>query len=282
MRVVFQFNYTFHRPDEVTTDIRLRLPAMCVRRQTAKAVLHRLQSLEPTCVQCLRRGNAQWKQLTPGEEKCCPASYAAASLATPLYQGTTVNKVDITAIALVLSLAFSTGALAQSMSRHDYKAGKHEIEAQYKSAKASCTSLSGNPNDICEAEARGKNKVAMAELEASYKPSRKTLYRVSVAKAEADYGVAKEQCDRKAGNAKAVCMKEAKAMKIAAKADARVQMKTSVAKATTRQESADARKGAATEKLDAEYAVAKEKCDEMAGRAKDVCLKDAKARFGKA
>ena len=266
---------------------------MCVSRQTAKAVLHRLEPSEPTYAQCLPRGYARWKLRTFGEEKCMPGRICRCiTPKSPIYQGTIVNKLDINVIALAVGLAFSAGAMAQSMSKHDYKAGKEKIEAQYKSAKASCASLSGNPNDICEAEAKGKEKVAKAELEASYKPTQENHYQVSVAKAEADYGVAKERCDRKAGNAKDVCMKEAKAAKIAAKADARVQMKTSDAKVTANEKSADAhnkaknkaadaRKDAAADKLDAAYVVAKEKCDDMAGSSKDVCVKDAKARFGK-
>jgi hypothetical protein len=42
-----------------------------------------------------------------------------------------------------------------------------------------------------------------------------------VAKAEADYRVAKERCDDQAGNVKDVCLEEAKAAEAAAKADAK-------------------------------------------------------------
>ena len=44
---------------------------------------------------------------------------------------------------------------------------------------------------------------------------------VTIAKAEADYRVAKEKCDDSAGNAKDVCLKEAKAAEAAAKAEAK-------------------------------------------------------------
>ena len=195
-------------------------------------------------------------------------------------------------IVLAFGFAFSAGSMAEGISKDDYKAGKDSIAAEHKSSKARCASLSGNPNDICVAEAKGKEKVAMAELEASYKPTRKTRYQARVAKAEADYAVAKERCDDLAGNAKDVCVKEAKAAETAAKADANAQMKTSDANATANEKSADARskannqaadarKDAAADKLDAEYGVAKEKCDTYAGGAKDHCLDQAKARFGK-
>jgi hypothetical protein len=203
-----------------------------------------------------------------------------------------MNKLNISMIAMAISLAFSTGAIAQNMSKDDYKAGKDKIAAEYKSAKAACDSLSGNPKDICVADAKGKEKVAKAELEAGYKPSNKATYEVSVAKAEADYAVAKERCDDLAGNAKDVCVKEAKAAETTAKANAKAQMKTAEANVTAKEKTTearsdaskkatDARKDATADKRDAEYAVAKEKCDTFSGDAKDQCLNQAKARFGK-
>lgn len=203
-----------------------------------------------------------------------------------------MNKLIVEGIALAVSLAFSAGALAQSMSKNDYTAGKDKIAAEYKSAKTGCDSLSGNANDICMAEAKGREKIARAELDASYEPTRRSYYQARVAKAEAEYAVAKERCDNLAGNAKDVCMKEAKAAETTAKADATAQMKTSIANDTANEKSAearnvannkaaDARKDAASETLDAQYGVAKEKCDAYAGGAKENCLNQAKARFGK-
>jgi len=134
-----------------------------------------------------------------------------------------MNRLNITAIAAGIALAFSAGAMAaQGMSKDEYKAGKDKIAAEYKSAKAACGSLSANAKDVCMAEAKGKEKVAKAELEAH-----NARYAVSVAKAEADYAVAKEKCDDKAGNDKKACVKEAKAAETRAKADAKARMQTS-------------------------------------------------------
>ena len=96
-----------------------------------------------------------------------------------------MKTLNINVIALAVSLAFSAGAMAQSMSKNDYKAGKDKITAEYKLAKAGCASLSGNPKDICVAEAKGKEKVALAELEAGYRPTAETRFRARVARAEA-------------------------------------------------------------------------------------------------
>lgn len=214
-----------------------------------------------------------------------------------------MNKLNINVIALALGLAFSAGSMAENMSKIDYKAAGDKIAAEYKTAKAACNSLSANPKDICVAEAKGKQSVAKAELEASYKPSAKTRYEARVAKAEADYAVANERCDDMAGNAKDVCVKEAKAAEVTAKADAKAQMKTSEANATANEKTSeanavanekstdariqanakttDARKEASADKRDAEYKVATEKCDALAGGAKDECIGKAKAQFGK-
>lgn len=198
----------------------------------------------------------------------------------------------VNTLALAISLSFSAGAIAQDLSKSDYKAGKNKIEAEYKLGKAACASLSGNPKDICVLEAKGKERVGLADLEARYKPTSKNLYQAQVAKAEADYAVANERCDDLAGNAKDVCVKEAKAAATTAKADAEAQMKTRDATAVAddkanqahnkaSEQTADARKDAAAAKLEADYKVAKEKCDSLAGNAKDMCLKKAKVDFSK-
>lgn len=113
-----------------------------------------------------------------------------------------------------------------------------------------------------------------------------------MAKADADYAVAKEKCDEKSGNDKDVCVKEAKAVEIRIKADAEAQMKTleanktasdTAAEATAKAKAAGAaaHQDAATDTRNADYAVAKEKCDSMESSAKDRCVDAAKAKYGK-
>ena len=82
--------------------------------------------------------------------------------------------------------------MAENMSKADYAAAKVKIAAEYKAGKAACNSLSANAKDVCVAQAKGAEKVARADLDASYKPSTKAHYEARVAKAEADYGVARE------------------------------------------------------------------------------------------
>lgn len=202
-----------------------------------------------------------------------------------------MKNLYISALALAIGLAFNAGAMADSMSKHQYQSHEKNIAAEYQAAKARCDSLAGNAKDICVAEATGQKNIAKAELEANYKPSIQTRYDAHVAKADADYSVAIEKCDDKAGNDKDVCVKEAKAVKVHQIANAKAQMTTTKANAVANEKSGDANakametaaeahKDAAADKRNADYVVAKEKCDALAGNAKDLCLSKAKVRFG--
>lgn len=185
-----------------------------------------------------------------------------------------------TILSAALFLAMSAGALAATMSKAEYKEAKDALSATYKTEQTACKALQGNAKDICVEEAKGREKVGKAELEAKYAPSDKHRYDARMAKAEADYAVAKEKCDDLAGNAKDVCRKEAKAAFVTAKANAKVAEKSADANAEARKSTAEARKDASTDKRDAEYAAAKEKCDAYSGDAKTTCVNEAKARFG--
>jgi hypothetical protein len=162
-----------------------------------------------------------------------------------------------------------------------YDVAIKNAETQYKIDKDACSSRSGNPKDICLAEANGQEKVAKADAEAAYNNTPKAREGARVTRAEATYNVAKEKCDELAGNPKDVCVKEADAALVKAKANANVDRVA----ADTRQEAAtkqaEARKEANADKRDAEYKVAIEKCDALAGSTKDSCVSAAKAQYGK-
>ena len=160
-------------------------------------------------------------------------------------------------------LLLAVGVQAQNMTSAEHKAGKDRISADYKTAKAACDSMSGNAKDICVEEAKGKEKVAKAELEHTRSGKAEDMRKVEMAKADATYEVAKERCDDKTGNDKDVCVKEAKAAKAKSEADIK------------------GSRSAMNDKTDADYKVATEKCDAMSGDAKSSCVSAAKARFGK-
>ena len=174
-----------------------------------------------------------------------------------------------TALAVAALLAAS-GAFAATMSKTDYSATKDRISADYKADKAACAKFKDNEKDICQEQAKGKEKVARAELEYNYSGKTSDSNKVTVAKADSTYAVAKEMCDDKAGSAKALCVTEAKAAHTKALADAKMTKKVG-----------EAKKDAVEDKQDADYKVATEKCDSLAGDAKSACVSAAKARYHK-
>jgi hypothetical protein len=174
------------------------------------------------------------------------------------------------AMLVCASLLPISAAYAQTISKAEYQTSKTRISTDYKADKAACSAQTGNAKDICQEEAKGKEKMARAELEYNYTGKDADRINVLVVKAKAAYEVAKERCDDLAGNAKDVCRQEAKAVEKKALADAKM-----------KKEIGDAKKGAATEKVDADYKVAIEKCDALAGDAKASCIATAKAKFGK-
>jgi hypothetical protein len=190
-----------------------------------------------------------------------------------------MKNINISALALAIGFALSAGAMAETMSKKEYKSLDKSIDAEYTVTKKGCNSLSGNAEDICEAEAKGMKTTAKAELKYNYNPTGKALYNVRVAKADADYSVATQKCDDKDGNAEDVCVKEAKAAKTQQTAAAEAQMKTAKADAVAIEKSSDAREDAEKDMRDANYAVAKEKCEALDGKAEDLCMSDAKVRF---
>jgi len=125
------------------------------------------------------------------------------------------------ALSIVAALFAGSTVMAASMSHAEYAAKKDQISAEYKADKAACDKLDGNNKDVCVEKAKGKEKVAKAELEFNYTGKQADSAKIAVAKADANYDVAKEMCDDKKGNDKDLCVKDAKAAHAKAIADAK-------------------------------------------------------------
>lgn len=171
---------------------------------------------------------------------------------------------------VIAAMMLAGAAQAATMSKADHNAAKTRISAQYKTDKAACADLKNNAKDVCQVEAKGKQNVALAELQHGYSGKPADRMKLLKERAQADYALAKEKCDDLEGNAKDVCVKEAKAVETKALVNAK-----------SAKEVVEIKKDAAQEKRDADYAVAAEKCDAMAGDAKTSCISAAKAKFGK-
>lgn len=171
--------------------------------------------------------------------------------------------------AASLTLASASFA-ATGEAKAEYNAARDAASAEYKLAHARCETLKGNPEEVCEAEAKAVRTRAQGEAMARYKNTLKAHTDARVDIAKADYEVAKAKCGSLTGNPKDVCITEAKANKATAIADAKADKKV-----------VEARKDARDDKVDARYKVALQKCDALAGPSKDSCVSTAKLEYGK-
>jgi phage-related minor tail protein len=182
-------------------------------------------------------------------------------------------------IIVSIAAALAWPGLGHALTKAERDAEVKRLDADYDSAKKRCDGLSGNAKDICMAQAKGVRNVGKADLEAREKGTPKARYDARIARADADYDVAKEKCDEYAGNSKDVCMKDAKVAMTRAKADARVERERLEANKRSMDRTAEVRRDTGNEVRDAEYQAAVERCDPFSGEAKDRCVADAKARF---
>ena len=112
-----------------------------------------------------------------------------------------------------------TAVHAANMSKEEASAEKARIEAEFKADRKACDAMNGNAKDVCVEQAKGKEKVARAELDYKQDASERHRGKVAEAKADAQYAVAKEKCDDLQGEQKDVCVKDAKAAKARAEDD---------------------------------------------------------------
>ncbi len=169
------------------------------------------------------------------------------------------------AIAALLCVG---GAHAANFSKSAYNGAKEDIKTTFKAEKDACGNLAGNAKDICLEEAKGREKIALARLEANYTGSEKDEIKLYETHYTAVYDIAKEKCDDLGGNAKDVCVREAESNRDKAKADVKLAKKVN-----------DAVNDDISTKLKADYKLAREKCDAVSGDTKDMCVASAKARY---
>lgn len=104
-----------------------------------------------------------------------------------------------------------------------YEAAKAAIDRRFEADQKTCERLRGNAEDVCHAQAQGRQKAERAKLEARYRPSPEAVEEAKFTIAEANFEVAKEKCDALEGRAARRCMKEARAAREAARRQARVE-----------------------------------------------------------
>lgn len=169
---------------------------------------------------------------------------------------------------LAAMMAIGTGSIAHAaMSEAQYDAAVKAADARLKVDKEKCSTLSGNAEDVCKAQAEAEHTRQAEHAKAEMKGTSKARLEAAGEVAEANYKVAKERCDDFSGDPKDICLKEAKATYEKQKADISILEKGNTA---------EARKDAMETKRTADYEVAKAKCDQFSGDTKDACVKAAK------
>ncbi|GAB2816883.1 hypothetical protein GCM10027276_17450 [Comamonas piscis] len=113
-------------------------------------------------------------------------------------------------------------ATVMAMSEEEIRAETNRIAAQYSTAMAHCQTLQGNDKQVCVEDAKGSQRVAQAERDAKLLGDADHNYQVRIARADADYRVAKERCNEMRGDAVGVCKIDAQAAYLKAQQDAQV------------------------------------------------------------
>jgi len=189
-----------------------------------------------------------------------------------------------------LCLALALGASACGDRNSASSAASDRIASERKSAEALCDNLAGNAKAVCLEEAKGRARIAQAELTERTAPSDENRLAVRKAHADAALAVALVRCDAWSGNPRDVCRKEADQQYAAATADAQLVQEMKDVRSTAREASAEvaetareatdeARLDAMKTKRDAEYAVEMQKCDGYAGDMRSTCIERVKAEF---
>ena len=138
---------------------------------------------------------------------------------------------SMSGIAAALAVLTCTAVVAAGMTRDEYKAARKRIASEYEVERQQCGAHLGHATELCVTRARGAQKVAQAELEATYKPSPRTNYDAAIARANSVFATAKKECEVQKGDARKGCEKDASAARERARAAATAARKASTAEA---------------------------------------------------
>ena len=147
-----------------------------------------------------------------------PARVATRRIARPVATGRTMKRrtfyltsflaLFLSAAALGIGAAVDTPATL--MSRGDFAQGKKAIEAETRLAYASCRNETGSARDVCKAEVRAAERVKIADLQARYHGTVAAAEDARLARAKAQFEVARARCGVQSGEARVDCLRSAR------------------------------------------------------------------------
>jgi hypothetical protein len=126
-----------------------------------------------------------------------------------------------TALFTTLFLAFAASAAALGisaavdtprtlMSREDYQDARRGIEAATRAAVGQCRALVGVARDICKAQARGDERVRIAQLQARYHGTVAAASEVEIARVRAHFDLERARCGARDGDERLQCLRAAR------------------------------------------------------------------------
>jgi hypothetical protein len=108
------------------------------------------------------------------------------------------------------------------MSRADYTVAKKGIEGETRVSLGRCREVDGVARDVCKAEVRAEERIKKADLDARYHGTVSAAADARLARAKAQYDVAKAKCGSYSSEQKVDCLQHARAEKARAFADAKL------------------------------------------------------------
>jgi hypothetical protein len=148
----------------------------------------------------------------------------------PLKRGTKMKRTTMYA-SLAGALMFSAAAFGITsamdtprtlMSPADYSVAKKAIEQETRVSLGRCRDVEGAARDVCKAEVRAEERIKKADLDARYHGTVSAVADARLARAKAQYDVAKAKCSSFASEQKVDCLQSARAEKARAFADAKL------------------------------------------------------------
>lgn len=87
---------------------------------------------------------------------------------------------------------------------------KRDVEASSRLALAKCRDVAGVEREVCKAEARAAERVAVADLAARYFGTYSAQEEAAAVRARASFDVAKARCGLKGADGRVECLKQAR------------------------------------------------------------------------
>lgn len=220
-------------------------------------------------------------RLSPSADKHVQA--APADQAVPTANNGGMNrKISPWLISLAAAVTLAAAGALQvahaGIGKDAVKTAQQRIATQAEADAKACRRLQGTARDVCVLQAKAREKIARAELEARVKPGPQAEQQVKEIRADAEYAIARKRCENVTGQAADRCVGQAKAVREAAVRQAKVEKVEKLNELKAAAEEPRQERHAQT--LAERYKAEKARCG-MMGTERDRCMADLQRRYPK-